>query len=93
MVLLLKEARFPINFEWVSSGVLFENSKIRSNGFTQWLFQVYGTDLTFTNSIIAENTSQWGDRDIFNLEGNDVSLNLNHTTVYGNDQGQEAGLI
>ena len=90
---LTQEARFPINMSWVSSGVLFENSKISSNGFTQWLFQVYETELTFTNSIIAENTSQWSDRHIFNLEGNNVSLTMNHTTVYSNDQGQEMGLF
>lgn len=90
---LTQEARFPINLNWVSQGVLFESSKIRSNGFTQWLFNVYGTELTLKNTIIAENTSQWSDKDIFNLQNNTASLKMYHTTVYGNDQGQIAGLI
>jgi len=89
---LTQEARFPINLNWVSSSVLIENTKIRSNGFTQWLFNVNGTDLTLKNTIIAENTSQWGDRDIFNLQSNS-SLIMYHGTVYGNDQGQVAGLV
>ena len=90
---LTQEARFPINLTNISGGVKIENSTIKSNSFTQWLFRVYNADLEVVNSIIAENSSQWNDRDIFQLEGDGTSIKLNHVTSYGNNQNQLVGLI